>query len=95
MKPQIIYIITETSYSHNDFEGIDVLHRFYNKEIRDEYFRTLLFKKEEAGYKIKLDNINETFTQYTGSRWSYEFSKSAISDFSIIKSVCKGSFNYS
>ena len=95
MKPQKIFIITETSYSHNDFEGIDTLYRFYNKEIRDEYFKTLLSEKENEGYEIKIDNDNETFTQYTGSRWSYEFSKSTICDFSIISSIHKGEFNYS
>ena len=93
MKPQTIYTITEISYSHHDLEEIDTLYRFYNKEIRDEYFKTLLSEKEKDGYEIKIKD-NDTFTQYTGSRWSYEFSKNTIYDFSIISSIHEGKFNY-
>ena len=93
MKPQTIYIITETVYSHNDSEGTNILYQFYNKEVRDEYFETLLAKKEKEGYEIKIDY--DTFTQYTGSRWSYEFGKDTICDFSIISSIRNGEFNYS
>jgi len=65
MKPRKIFIITETSYSHNDFEGIGTLYRFYNKEIRDEYFKTLLSEKENEGYEIKIDNDNlKTFESF-------------------------------
>ena len=93
MKPQKIYTITESSYSYFNLEDKKILYRFYNKEVRDNFFKTFLSKKKKEGYEIKNDTENETFTQYTG-RWSYEFAKDTICDFSIISSIDKGKLIY-